>query len=359
MTSASASTITTGIRPRWAGVDAARGLAVLGMIAAHTVPRPDGVRPELLIDGRPSVLFAVVAGVSLGLMTGGRTPALSQTRAASRLSLVIRAAALFVVGSLLWVAPHGIAVILDYYGVMFLLMVPLLFAPRWVLAGVATALLIAAPAVRAAIGQTEAVSMRPFATITEYLLTGWYPALLWVPLLAVGIIAARSGLERRGVRVALVAGGAVASVAGYGMGFVVNTLSLSVPSWVTAADAHSGGVGELLGSGGVALVIIGAFLVVLDSPKGGTMQRLLWPLRSLGRVALSVYVGHVIVISLLSPLGGAGRFVGDTGWWIFVALVIAGLTLSTVCELLGRRGPLEAAFSDLAALPRRRPTMQD
>ena len=37
------------------------------MIAAHAWPRQDD--GELLVDGRPSVLIVVVAGVALGLVT--------------------------------------------------------------------------------------------------------------------------------------------------------------------------------------------------------------------------------------------------------------------------------------------------
>ena len=64
---------------RIAGVDLARGLAVLGMLAAHllwlgslswTEPSTWGA----IVNGRSSILFATLAGVSLGLSTGGPTP---------------------------------------------------------------------------------------------------------------------------------------------------------------------------------------------------------------------------------------------------------------------------------------------
>lgn len=64
---------------RIAGVDLARGLAVLGMLAAHllwlgslswTEPSTWGA----IVNGRSSILFATLAGVSLGLSTGGPRP---------------------------------------------------------------------------------------------------------------------------------------------------------------------------------------------------------------------------------------------------------------------------------------------
>ncbi len=169
------------------------------MIAAHTVPRPGGLgAEELVVDGRPSLLFALVAGVALGLMTGQDAPPPAGARSEPRLRLVIRALALLAAGILLWLLPHGIAVILDYYGVMFLLMVPLLFLPRWGLALVAAAVLVVAPALRDAVVRAGAPEQEPAATVVDYLLTGWYPALLWVPVLAVGLLAARSGLARQG-----------------------------------------------------------------------------------------------------------------------------------------------------------------
>lgn len=65
---------------RLAGVDLARGLAVLGMFAAHllwiTDPFDWGTPGTwiALVDGRSSILFATLAGVSIGLVTGGRVP---------------------------------------------------------------------------------------------------------------------------------------------------------------------------------------------------------------------------------------------------------------------------------------------
>ncbi|HEY8589621.1 MAG TPA: hypothetical protein VIL55_08725, partial [Naasia sp.] len=56
---------------RIGGVDVARGVALLGMFVAHLLPGEG----ETLADGRSSVLFATLAGVSLGLMTGGANPA--------------------------------------------------------------------------------------------------------------------------------------------------------------------------------------------------------------------------------------------------------------------------------------------
>ena len=64
---------------RIAGVDLARGLAVIGMIAAHLLwiedfDFADAATWVAVVDGRSSILFATLAGVSIGLVTGGSRP---------------------------------------------------------------------------------------------------------------------------------------------------------------------------------------------------------------------------------------------------------------------------------------------
>ena len=57
---------------RVVAVDVARGLAVLGMFAAHMWPRVE--LDERVFDGRSAILFATLAGISLGLSSGGARP---------------------------------------------------------------------------------------------------------------------------------------------------------------------------------------------------------------------------------------------------------------------------------------------
>ena len=336
-------------RARWHGVDVARGLAVLGMMAAHTWPR-DATQSELFVDGRPSVLFAVVAGVALGLVTGGAEPPTTR-RGAARGRLAIRAAVLVMMGLLLWMLPSGIAIILDYYGVMFLLLVPLLLAPRWLLGAVAVGLLVVAPLVRdrvvelTGVGPTGPVVSGNdlFATIVDYLLTGYYPALLWLPLLLVGLLCARAGLASTRVRILMVGLGTAASAAGYGAAAALPAVD---------AAAHSGTLAELLGAGGLAVAIIGLALLTLDGERPNRIVGLIAaPLTALGRVALTVYVVHVLIIAALEPLGPAGRFEASVGVTLLIVLSLGGMGFGLVCQALGRRGPLEWLLSSVAGLP--------
>ncbi|MBX9718550.1 MAG: DUF418 domain-containing protein [Microbacteriaceae bacterium] len=318
-------------------------------MAAHTWPR-DAEQGELIVDGRSSVLFAVVAGVALGLVTGGDAPP-TVRRAAARGRLAIRAAVLVIMGLLLWMLPSGIAIILDSYGLMFLLLVPLLFAGRAVLAAVAVGFLVAAPLVRdrvvelTGLGPTGplALAEEPGAVLVDWLLTGYYPALLWLPLLLVGLMCARAGLGSTRVRVLMLGLGAAASLAGYGAAAVLPGID---------AEAHSGTTAELLGAGGLAIAIIGAALLALDGREPRRIALLVAaPLTALGRVALTVYVAQVLIVAMLAPLGPAGRFDAAVGIPLLVGLSIGGIGLGLTLQALGRRGPLEWLLSTMAGRP--------
>lgn len=107
--------------------------------------------------------------------------------------------------------------------------------------------------------------------------------------------------------------------------------------------AHSGGAAEILGSGGLAVAIIGLCLLATR------VLRWLWlPLAALGSMPLSAYAGHVIVIRAMS--GPYGEFIDSNERWAWFSLcLLVGCTAWMV--LLGR-GPLErlvARAADAAA----------
>ncbi len=348
------------------------------MFAAHTVPRTS--TDELLVDGRPSVLFALVAGVALGLVTGGARPTPPAGRGEARARLAIRALVLFAMGVLLWMLPHGVAVILDYYGVMFLAMIPLLLASRLVLAGVGAAVLVAGPLLRQAV-EARPLPGEPLDTAIDYLLTGWYPALLWVPVLAAGLIAARSDLGLARTRTALIGFGAIAAVAGYGAAAVLPGVD---------ASAHSGTTAELLGAGGLAAAVVGLLLVLLDpplpaegatraaasptpapsaaptpapSPAATALRRalglLLAPITAIGRMPLTIYVAHLLVLAAISPLGPAGQFDGVVGWVAMLVLSVAAAAFALAWQALRLPGPLEWVLQRAAGLPFRYRSVRD
>src|SRR4051812_3593520 len=198
------------------GVDIARGIAVLGMFVAHVLP--DG-ETENLADGRSSVLFATLAGVSLGLITGGADPAPSGSRRRLLGGVALRGITLILLGLFLWSLGSGIAIILDYYGAFFLVLLPVLFAPRAVLVPLALVFVTVGGAVLAEAPDSPGTLIGDDLLLwlpTEWFVTGYYPGLLWLGYVLVGLILARSDLRRRTVQAAMALGGAAASAFGYG-----------------------------------------------------------------------------------------------------------------------------------------------
>lgn len=355
---------------RHVGVDAARGLAIVGMIAAHVIPRFSDA--ELIVDGRPSILFAVLAGLSLGLLTPTRAAATpGDARAArrgARAALATRALLLMVLGLWLWTLPTNIAIILDAYGLMFLLMVPLLFANRVVLAVVGAGVLALGPLLvslteplppfsvfsgASPIDRAAELVRDPVVVLADAFLTGYYPALLWLPLLCAGLIATRSDLTSTMTRLLMVTLGLAASLVGYGAAVFVPGVS---------AEAHAVTPAELLGSGGLAIAIIGGALLLLDSP--GAFARasriVLAPLIAIGRMPLTVYTLHVLLIALATEafgIGPAGAYASPDGWWMLAALLVISAAVALIAMRRGARGPLELALARVTAAvaaPRRR-----
>ena len=97
---------------------------------------------------------------------------------------------------------------------MFLLLAPLLFLRRVLLAALALLLFVTAPLLAELAEPLVGSSSTgwPLAILIDRLLTGYYPALVWLPVLIVGLIAARSDLSTPLVQFVLVLGGIAAMV---------------------------------------------------------------------------------------------------------------------------------------------------
>ena len=156
---AAASGLTARIRSRLArldgrgrepGVDLARGLAVFGMFAAHlltTVPF-DWAHPDTwtdLVNGRSSILFATLAGVSLALVTGRTDPLSGTALAWARARISLRAVCIWVIGYLLILLNTPVLVILPAYAILFLFALPLLRIPAAWLFAVAALIAVTMP----------------------------------------------------------------------------------------------------------------------------------------------------------------------------------------------------------------------
>src|ERR671917_2028548 len=198
-------------RRRLRSVDAARAVAVVGMVMVHfgPFPVPDTALGNLygLSHGRASVLFALLAGVGVALLAGGRSGGWTSL---TRGQLVLRGALLLPLGLWLQDFEHGALVILQYYAIYFLFVAFVLTLPdRWLLAGGAV-VLVAGPLVylwgqMVAPGwyvRGETASLEdPISKIADdLLLTGAYPLVTWAAPLLIGLWIGRRDLASVRVR---------------------------------------------------------------------------------------------------------------------------------------------------------------
>jgi len=93
--------------------------ALIGMMAAHVGLTTCGLTsvPGLLnqAHGRAAVLFSVIAGFSLGIMSGRTAPHTGEQLVRTRLRLLVRSALLLVLGAVLSTFGTMVAIILGYY----------------------------------------------------------------------------------------------------------------------------------------------------------------------------------------------------------------------------------------------------
>ncbi|QAY74705.1 hypothetical protein ET445_16550 [Agromyces protaetiae] len=176
-------------RGRVDGVDTARGLALIGMFIAHAAPAATTlVGAELLAipDERSRLLFALTAGLALGFVSGGTAPIPATgpfggpERTRLRLQITVRAVILIALGLLIaaTLAPL-VYIILDEYGVAFLVLLPLLFVPRAVQLVVGAVGVLIAPGLAVLIAATPWVAdvqAAGYGLLTEWFFSGPIPS---------------------------------------------------------------------------------------------------------------------------------------------------------------------------------------
>ncbi|MFC8191863.1 heparan-alpha-glucosaminide N-acetyltransferase domain-containing protein [Cellulomonas sp. NPDC057328] len=319
---------------RIVGLDTARGLAVLGMVAAHVGPDdtwrtvPPGGFAQLA-DGRPSALFVVLAGVGLALLSGGDRPVVGTRLVQARLRVLVRAALLVVLGAALVELGTPVVVILVVYGGMFAAGTLALRWPRPVVVTAAVAVALLGPVVRPWFDAFPVVAERPLDPLTV-LVGHYYPAIVWMSYVLTGLAVGRSDLRSPRVHAWLAGLGAGLVLLGHG-GAAALTAALGRRTDLTTAEPHSASPFEVAGNTGTALLVLAVCLAV-----GVRWPRALAPVSATGALALTAYVGHLLVIAAL----GTGVVWSPTtaGWlWFTGVIVVACWAWRTWVG----RGPLE------------------
>ncbi|MEE2044925.1 heparan-alpha-glucosaminide N-acetyltransferase domain-containing protein, partial [Nocardiopsis tropica] len=209
------------------GIDAARALAVFGMFVVHLGVASMGfLSPENyawdlhgIVRGNSSALFALLAGVSLAFMTGRTVPAAGEPLRRAIARILTRAVLIGLLGAVLDVMAVPIAIILTYYAGFFLLALPLVKLRPGALWAVAGALAAVGPFLSFALREAffpPQLRSGSVPTLTEFFLTGYYPAVTFMVFVVAGMAVGRLDLTATAVRVRLAVTGAALSVFAYG-----------------------------------------------------------------------------------------------------------------------------------------------
>lgn len=371
---------TTG---RIVAVDITRALAILGMIAVHSLYAYDSNgEPTLsytLSAGKASAAFAVLAGVSISFIVGRKR--LAGSAAPGKIaSLLVRAGLIGAIGLLLGYTDGSLAVvILPYYALMFALAIPMAALSTLALAITTSVLFIAMPVVSQLVRPHVVEGLphqldfaylftAPAEFASDILLTGQFPALVWMAYIGVGLLIGRCRLDDpstlgyiAGIGVALVF---VSSFVSWTIGqvaqvparlaattsseYVDSVLTFgsngSVPTnswwWLTVDTPHTGTTFDLMSTTGYTMIVLGG-LLALERALSGRAKRVFdvvtFPLAAAGTMALTVYAGHIVWIN--SPLDVVGP---ATAFWLQV--IVIGL-LAVVWAKLFTRGPLEGVVT--------------
>ncbi len=377
---------------RLTGLDAARGIALLGMMSTHIFPLyvPGTADPSwvaLLFTGRASALFAVVAGIGLALLTGGSAPHRAGVLGRDRRGIAVRALIIASVGLVLGGVETNIAIILFHYGILFLLALPFLGLRLPVLAAWAAGWLLLSPVAAFLLrpwieGTLDPPSLdgnpvwehflEPAVLLVDIFVTGYYPALQWLSYLLIGVVIGRLDLARLGVQAALILGGAAAAVAakaasGYllgpagGLDALLQTpdgarypleamLQVGIGGlnstgswwWLAVSTPHSGTPFDLLHTAGTAAAVTGTCLLITRR-----YRQLLLPLSAPGAMTLTLYSLHICVMSwvdqqepVLEPAP------------VFWFQALGAMALGILFHRIHARGPLELIASGAAQAAR-------
>jgi uncharacterized membrane protein len=373
------------------GVDVARALALIGMIAVHVFPAENddgGLSWSFgIFGGRAAALFAVLAGVSIAFVEKrSRGQLYGRTLMADRFALAVRGLLILLVGLLLGHLDTPILTIIPYFGVLFLLALPFYGRSSRVLLISAALFALLGPILRhlfmGRIPQQAdpgvdytliTAARRPDLFAADMLLTGFYPAILWMVYLCVGMVIGRQVLTSRRLALQFLGWGTALAVAAWSLSKILlgpaggmQRLVEATPSmtgddiaevltfgpeaalpdttwwWLAAVSPYSETPLNLLHNLGAAMAVLG--LALLVTHRGG---KVFSPFAAIGAMTLTLYSAHCIVLMLEvlpedEPVASL---------WV---QVIAFMLFALMWRSSMGKGPLEAVISEASDWTRRR-----
>ncbi len=335
--------MTTTAKRRLIGVDVARGIALIGMMAIHILPDTDeNFEPTLswtLFSGVSAGLFALLAGISLTFTSGGRHPLTGRALTAAKSALAVRAGSILVIGLLIASLHPPAAIILAYYGTLFLMAIPLLGRGPRVLASAAAGFAVLGPVFMQAVRDDlpaldgndptfASLVTEPVATMSVLLVGGTYPAIPWMAYICAGLALGRLDLGSYAVQVRLAVGGIGLAIGSWLLSEILlgplggrtrllestpwlgakgvrdvqiwgpdawapdPTLPTTSWWWLAILSPYSSTPLELFNTIGIAAVALAAVLVLANKAAPA-----LTPLSAMGGMTLTLYSAHLVALS--------------------------------------------------------------
>lgn len=367
-------------RGRVLGVDAARGMALLGIFAVHLAPAYNEEADRatvswVLFAGNASALFAVLAGLALALITGGPTPFTGLSMRRAKVKIATRGLLLTALGVALNMLDLPVFNILVYLAVMFMMAIPFVGMSRKTLLIMSVAMMVVLPLVRYGLhvliegagrypnpvpADISTDTLGVLATLT---ITGAYPAFTWIAFVLLGLAIGRFGVQRSGSRLGLIVSGVLTSSVVTAVSLVLihrfngyshimsalpgatedevdefivfgptGPLPTDGPGWLLAVSPHSNTPFALLIGAGFSRAAIGGFILLSRH-----WSALLKPLIDMGSMTTTMYVGH-LVFMLLAP----DSVPGTALFWL---QALGALLFATMWRVVWEQGPLEVLIS--------------
>lgn len=339
---------TSDSKARVVAVDAMRGVAIIGMLWAHAKPLAPDLLPGAMMNalsiltGASTPLFMLVAGTTIAILTTSQPE--FQARGRFRLEYLLRGVFLIALGLLLIPWAMRVDVVLPYLGATFIAAVPFLFLrSRWLL-GIAAVSIVAAPFLAQFIRTSlithpellfTSVAGHPVAYVMEWFFIGRAYHVTWLlPFILLGIALGRNLMKPRFSNAWLIVIGAVIIV-----GYRLYT------SQVDESLRVRGDHAEILFDLGRALAVYGVVTLLMNARFDRVKQIsnvIATPITIVGRMPLTVYVMHVLLIAaLLSSSLTDPPVSRSTSLALVAAVFVACLAFTTAWGFTLGVGPVE------------------
>lgn len=324
---------------RDAAVDLARGIAIVCMVIAHVrVWAPTDAAPVkftlLLVNNVASPLFALIMGISAGIVLTRRTGRV--TGSTFVLRNLVRGLVIIIIGMLLEQLHTFVAIVLMSLGATLVVASPLALLPVPVVAATAAITFAVGPAVNAAVrGALDPTRIHSGAVVDQvlqwFVLSAHYRVVSLLPFVLIGVVMARVGLGRKVAAWSLVVGLAA------GLAVVVLWLG---GRGIGRSEVVSGDLTDSLLDLALTGCAFGVVLALARWPRAAPVVTALAPVRGVGAMALTAYVLHVGLIAVVMRTMDWQATSVHWPWLTTGVLLVTVLACWGWWRLIGR-GPIE------------------